>query len=232
PDERVSLARLLSRGACGAGASGRTAARDPVQRRAANARGRGRLERARRRARARDLGRPRENLQARARGVRARSRDPRRPRRRAPRLRRGASERWGVGGHLGAPNKKALPLAELLPLHVGPELLGHDRGSDRAAAENGLERVLAAFEADVITAERLLALRHVPSSFRRCEPPASSSPGYYYHMYEGRETKNPTGGASPPTEIYPLPLYAELPRSALSRETPASPRARTSAAAP
>src|SRR2546421_1130967 len=75
----------------------------------------------------------------------------------------------GLGGHLGAPQYNspgsyALPLAELLALHVGPDLLGHDRGSDRTAAEHGLERVLAALEADVVATERLLALRHVPSS--------------------------------------------------------------------
>src|SRR6184192_3820411 len=75
----------------------------------------------------------------------------------------------GLGGHFGAPQSNspgsyALPLAELLALHVGPDLLGHDRGSDRTAAEHGLERVLAALEADVVTTERLLAFRHVPSS--------------------------------------------------------------------
>src|SRR6266403_3673698 len=72
-------------------------------------------------------------------------------------------------GHVGAPQYNspgayALPLAELLALHVGPDLLGHFRGSDRTAAEHGLERVLAALEADVVATERLLALRHVPSS--------------------------------------------------------------------
>src|SRR4030081_647634 len=76
----------------------------------------------------------------------------------------------GLGGHCGAPQSNspgsyALPLAELLALHVGPDLLGHDRGSDRTAAEHGLERVLAALEADVVPTERLLGrLRHVPSS--------------------------------------------------------------------
>src|SRR5439155_13116563 len=90
----------------------------------------------------------------------------------------GRSERWGWGAisgppiqqaHVGAPQYNspgayALPLAELLALHVGPDLLGHFRGADRTAAEHGLERVLAALEADVVATERLLALRHVPSS--------------------------------------------------------------------
>src|SRR5262249_59095840 len=73
---------------------------------------------------------------------------------------RGASRSSSLG------RARALPLAELLPLHVGPDLLGHLRGADRAAAEHGLERVLAALEADVIPTDRLLALRHVASSLR------------------------------------------------------------------
>src|SRR5262245_15462648 len=132
-----------------------------------------------------------------------------------------ARDRWDVG---------VLPLAELLPLDVGPELLGHDRGSNGSAAEYGLERVLAAFEADVITAERLLALRHVFSSLRlKVSRDVLERQGYYYHRHEGEGTENPTRRAVSPTAKYPLPLWAQL---ALSGETRASPRARTSAAAP
>src|SRR5438093_8766325 len=81
----------------------------------------------------------------------------------------GALRTLGGGGpsrapQYNSPGAYALPLAELLALHVGPDLLGHFRGADRTAAEHGLERVLAALEADVVATERLLALRHVPSS--------------------------------------------------------------------
>src|ERR1700741_5165325 len=104
-----------------------------------------------------------------------------------------------MGGPLGASRprsfgrSRALPLAELLALHVGPDLLGHLRGPDRSAAEHGLERVLAALETDVIAAERLLALRHVPSSLRlKVSRHVLARQGYSYHRHEGEGTKNPT----------------------------------------
>src|SRR5438034_1245698 len=97
-DGRLQPARVLSRGARGARPPGGPAARDPVQRRAADARGGGDVERARRRARARHLRRPREGLQARARGVRPRPHDARSAgRRSAVRL----VERVGRGGREG-----------------------------------------------------------------------------------------------------------------------------------
>src|SRR5688572_674509 len=77
---------------------------------------------------------------------------------------------------------------ELLPLHVGPDLLGHVGRSDRGAAEHRLHGVLAALEVDRVPAERLLALRHVCSSREWVVPRRSDCRGYYYHMHEGRET--------------------------------------------
>ena len=32
-------------------------------------------------------------------------------------------------------------------------------------------------------------------------------PGYYYHMYEGCNSKNPIRWGASPSRIYPLPVY-------------------------
>src|SRR5207249_5562002 len=54
---------------------------------------------------------------------------------------------------------------ELLPLHVGPDLLRHLGRPDRRASEDGLDGVLTSLEVDRVPPERLLPLRHdLPSS--------------------------------------------------------------------
>src|SRR5947207_8387866 len=88
-------------------------------------------------------------------------------------------------------NGVRLPLAEPLPLHVGPELLGHHGRPDRAAAEDLLHRVLAALEADCVPAERLPSLRHVLLLLLMWSGTRlQTSRGYYYYMAEGRKRKN------------------------------------------
>src|SRR5438105_7684213 len=132
------------------------------------------------------------------------------------------------GPHEASRPRRPLPLAELLPLDVRPDLLRHDRRSDRVAAEHGLERVLAALEADGITAERLLRLRHVPSSSVVVSPRRSVG-GITTTWTRAKKQKTPRVGGFPDAGNTPYPYG---PNAALSRGRPASPHARTSAAAP
>src|SRR2546422_2428022 len=122
--------------------------------------------------------------------------------------RRGPPIKDPSGPHDASRPRRALPLAELLPLDVRPDLLRHDRRSDRVAAEHGLERVLAALEADGITAERLLRLRHVPSSSVVVSPRRSVG-GITTTCTRAKKQKTPRVGALSRRRKYPLPVRPE-----------------------
>src|SRR5678815_4270503 len=100
---------------------------------------------------------------------------------------------------------RRLLLRELLPLHVGPDLLGHLRGPDRRGAHHGLEAVAAALEVDRITTERLLPFRHAPSSLRVIWPRVLGCaarrlpirPRVLSRDHEGAQGKNTIPGGSP-----------------------------------
>src|SRR5207249_10750786 len=94
-------------------------------------------------------------------------------------------------------NGVRLPLPEPLPLHVGPELLGHHGRPDRRGSEDPLQRVRATLEADRVTPERLPPLRHVLLLLCGRTTDAQNSWGYYYHMHEGSQRKNTIAWGSP-----------------------------------
>src|SRR4029453_15751072 len=112
---------------------------------------------------------------------------------------------------------RRLLLRELLPLHVGPDLLGHLRGPDRRGAHHGLEAVAAALEVDRKTTEPLFPFRHAPSSLRVMWPRVLGCaarrlpirPRVLSRDHEGAQGKNtipggaPTGGKLPGGGIPP-----------------------------
>src|SRR5580765_411731 len=110
-----------------------------------------------------------------------------------------------------------LPLAgELLPLHVGPDLLGHVRRPDRRAAEDRLHGVRATLEVDRVAPERFLRLRHVsPFSSGGRPRPAPRAEGINTIGTRGKKQKTPPlGGCPPRADIPPTGTGAQRPVNA------------------